>query len=441
MKRILVLLAPVIALLASPSRAQVIRTVDLSGGSDLSAALGDDKYSIDSLIIKGKLPHSAFPTIRDCVINGKLTGINMGDCQVENDSIPEDGLRIGRMLYLEKEHSITGLTLPKGLRAIGPHGVSHLKTSSLELPSTLRVIDTLAFCDCRYIKGQLRIPEGVTQISREAFYGWESIESVSLPSTLRSIGYRAFGNAARLSEIRFNDGLQSIGELAFHNSGRIAELLIPNSVAEIGKYAFMNCESIGKLVLPDKLTILNEGAFAGCEIGDIAFPPALKTIKTEAISTFTGKTLTLPDGLQTLEDNNFGNLYSTTTLVLPKSLNSVGVKLFTDVSSLISVYAKNSTVPELPLNADASAVWFTNVSTNATLFVPVGSYSAYRSCKMFDNFKTIKETDKFPTAVETVTVQPISDCQSPVYNVFGQRINDIRSGQIYIKDGKKFIAE
>ena len=61
---------------------QNIKEIRVDYGEDISAALGDGKYEIDSLVITGNISHSAFSAIRDCIENGRLTGIDMLGCRV-----------------------------------------------------------------------------------------------------------------------------------------------------------------------------------------------------------------------------------------------------------------------------------------------------------------------------------------------------------------------
>lgn len=66
----------------------------------------------------------------------------------------------------------------------------------------------------------LKIPEGVSEIKDHAFYGGTSIQSVSLPKSLRRIGNSAF------------------------NCTSIRSISIPESVSIVGYCAFANCESL-----------------------------------------------------------------------------------------------------------------------------------------------------------------------------------------------------
>lgn len=57
----------------------------------------------------------------------------------------------------------------------------------------------------------------MTTIERQAFYGCESLETVTFPYCLKTIGDEAFGACSSLTEVFFDEKLESIGEGAFND--------------------------------------------------------------------------------------------------------------------------------------------------------------------------------------------------------------------------------
>lgn len=90
------------------------------------------------------------------------------------------------------------------------------------------------------------IPEGITTInvhSENAYDGGsfkncENLETVSLPSTLKSIGPYTFVSCTNLDSIVLPEGLTEIGNGAFRYCAALKKLAIPDSVVQIGKDAF-----------------------------------------------------------------------------------------------------------------------------------------------------------------------------------------------------------
>ena len=121
------------------------------------------------------------------------------------------------------------------------------------------------------------IGEGVTTIGANAFAWANSLRSLSLPSTLCSIGSCAFNgcNLESVScpslvdwlEIRFEDG--AAHPLAWSTTldlggDSLENLVIPASITSINPYAFVNCgDVIRSISFPDTLVSIGENAFAG----------------------------------------------------------------------------------------------------------------------------------------------------------------------------------
>lgn len=112
------------------------------------------------------------------------------------------------------------------------------------------------------------VSEGVTSIGENVFENCQNMESITLPTTLTSIGHAAFMQADGyvstvygLTEITIPSGVASIGGSAFWGSA-IGSLVIPESVTEIGKYACRDCAAL-KIVTING-TVIGEFMFVSC---------------------------------------------------------------------------------------------------------------------------------------------------------------------------------
>lgn len=79
----------------------------------------------------------------------------------------------------------------------------------------------------------LRIAEGTTVIADEACYGLEYLTSLTLPSTLKHIGVMSFCDCFNLEVLNLPEGLISIDENAFYNLLRVEHIRIPDSIQEL----------------------------------------------------------------------------------------------------------------------------------------------------------------------------------------------------------------
>ena len=81
------------------------------------------------------------------------------------------------------------------------------------------------------------IEDGVTSIGSEAFFttdGYPNITKVTIPSSVESIGGRAFANCTALTEVTIPNGVKSIGRSAFLNCNKLMSITLPDSVERLG---------------------------------------------------------------------------------------------------------------------------------------------------------------------------------------------------------------
>ena len=104
----------------------------------------------------------------------------------------------------------------------------------------------------------VEIPNSVTYIDVEAFYGCSGLESITVES----------GNTVYDSR----DNCNAIVETATNTliSG-CKNTIIPNSVTSIGQEAFYGCSGLTSVVIPNSVTYIGYAAFSGCDNLKIVF--------------------------------------------------------------------------------------------------------------------------------------------------------------------------
>ena len=97
-----------------------------------------------------------------------------------------------------------------------------------------------AFRDCSGLTS-LTIPSSVTSIGRAAFLGCSGLTSLTIPSRVTSIGDKAFYGCSGLTSLTIPSSVTSIGWGAFRGCSGLTSLTIPSSVTEIGNQTFYCC--------------------------------------------------------------------------------------------------------------------------------------------------------------------------------------------------------
>ena len=117
------------------------------------------------------------------------------------------------------------------------------------------------------------IPEGVDTVGDMAFAGNQSLQSLSMKSSVTRIEGRAFWNMTSLKEIRFSDNITSIDWNEYTNDGfvgalygceNVEQIILPRHLRSLGGVAFGTCGKLKGLVLPANIKEFNTGAVYGC---------------------------------------------------------------------------------------------------------------------------------------------------------------------------------
>lgn len=313
------------------------------------------------------------------------------------------------------EITFSNLVLPKYLRKINSNAFSGMDvTKSITTNSTVltdiasNVFDETLYyksnndmfilgsvlVKCQNTTGTIVVPEGVVSISDEAFNGGQ-VRTITLPSTLKYIGNRAFYNCTNLVSVEIPANVTEIGDQAFAICQKLAQVTfatsgvklvkigegtfsecsaltsinVPYTVESVGKEAFMNCRSLATVnfdnikvdaetatttvVAKSNLKELGESAFYNCNgLKQISVPNGVSAIKERTFYNCTQLVTvefdTSLSSVKTIETQAFYgctslggtvdlNNPSLVTLVLPNKLETIREKAFANCSTLLGV--------------------------------------------------------------------------------------------------------
>lgn len=156
--------------------------------------------------------------------------------------LPDAGTLVaGRCLADYRE--MRDVVLPGGLKAIRSGWFAKSRVCSVEIPSSVTVVEDYAFAGCTSLVwvefcGQSQ----VRSIGKRAF-AETALEEFAVPPRCAALAELAFWKCAQLVRVKLNSGLKTIGQECFAGCG-LAGLVVPNSVLEIGARAFGNCREL-----------------------------------------------------------------------------------------------------------------------------------------------------------------------------------------------------
>ncbi len=132
---------------------------------------------------------------------------------------------------------------------------------SVSLPDTIKTIGDGVFAKCVNLSN-ITLPESLTSIGEGVFYECSSLTSVKIPDKVISIERSMFECCGSLKSVEIPDNVTSIGQYAFYECYQLNNIIIPEGLISIGSHAFCRCKTIGKLIIPDSVTQIDECAFS-----------------------------------------------------------------------------------------------------------------------------------------------------------------------------------
>ena len=305
------------------------------------------------------------------------------------------------------------------------------------------------------------IPIGVVTIGAEAFNNHVNLTSVTIPSTVKTIGQSAFQYAGKNTtlSVTFNEGqLTTIERSAFQESG-VTAISLPSGVTTISPSAFYNCASLQSVTLPSSLTSIGDAAFAQCKnLATLNFPSTLGSNLTIGANAFyeckLSTSITLPEKVTTIGSNAFNcsnsfrsssfqlvNLYLPRTATFSSAITNSFVNVYRKVDiAFEDNYATYFSTMDLDVQSGLKAYTITGVDgTDLTLtqlpYIPKGKAVLLEK----EGSVTLSEYYKMPSNATIESGNNITYNTDLFRGSYNPTKLDNISGDKYILSGGKFV--
>lgn len=108
------------------------------------------------------------------------------------------------------------------------------------------------------------VKEGVTKVLDYAFNEFTELTYAYIPDTVTSVGTNVFYGCQKLESVRLSNRQTQIMSNAFYNCYALASIEIPTSVFLLGSQAFRSCTSLEEIICPSSVDTLRTSVFYGC---------------------------------------------------------------------------------------------------------------------------------------------------------------------------------
>ena len=278
------------------------------------------------------------------------------------------------------------------------------------------------------------------------------IKSLYIPSSISYIGNSAFQETCSLEEIHITD-LAAWCKIDFHssptwyarhlflNEEEITDLVIPEGVKSISQDAFRRLY-IKSVTLPEGLESIGDRTFSQCDnLTSITFPQSLKEIGYCAFTDCHGlKSVTFEGDVSSIGEHAFSACHSLSTIFIKGSIGELKNEQFSGLSQIQNVYC----YAEVPPVANATTFKYSPIES-ATLHVPQVAIESYKESPGWEGFGNIVKIEGNPDGIEEVqevqgsstseAAKPSAKVQG-LYDLQGRRLQKAPEKGLYIQDGQ-----
>ena len=307
---------------------------------------------------------------------------------------------------------------------------------------------------CPVGKTSVTIPDSVTSIGSNAFFGCQSLASIiyhgqemvfdGLNSTgtcganiywmkgnnglLFVFGHGAMSNYSRqtvngssittapwggsIASVVIGNGVTSIGKNAFYHCASLTNITILDSLTNIGDYAFQYCTGLTSVNIPEGVTSIGSYAFSNCtSLTSVTIPNGVTSIGDYTFRQTSLRSVTIPNSVTSIGSYAFSNCTSLTSVIIPNGVKSIDSNVFYGCKSLTTIYGYSGSAAEI----------YANVMDKEFIALPVTpalSLPASLTAIEADAFQGISaESVMIPKTVTSITGNPFAD--SGVQYVYG----------------------
>ena len=205
-------------------------------------------------------------------------------------SIPNSVVRIGNNAFYYC--AISTIALPAELQEVGGYAFAFTDLTSVKLPDTVTAVGNGAFCQC-YVLKSAYLPDNLEAIPNYCFSACPELRTVTYPAALKTIGDEAFSGCYGLAGPVLPEGLISIGDGAFEGCGYshpyysagFSSISLPSTLETIGRSAFVNCDRLKNIEIPEKVKVIPVSCFEGCDyLESVILPAGLESLEEDAFS-------------------------------------------------------------------------------------------------------------------------------------------------------------
>lgn len=139
---------------------------------------------------------------------------------------------------------------------------------------------------------QSSIPDGITEISENAFCGRRDLDKIVIRKGCKIIKTQAFAGCEELKTVVLPESIEIIEDGVFAGCYSLKKINIPNKITKIPDGIFIACLSLETVIISDQIKEIGCRAFINCDgLSEIYIPKNVEIIESNAFATNTKITI------------------------------------------------------------------------------------------------------------------------------------------------------
>ena len=217
----------------------------------------------------------------------------------------------------------TDIRIPEGVTEISSNAFTNAQLTSVWIPASVRAIDDSAFAGQPLTQVTFQDddahPSQLETIGERAF-SYTPLESVSLPRSLKTAGLETFSDMAKLRSVTVGPNVQADGLFAAFARTPLLESI----EVDAANQSYQSLDGVlytkglthlatypqaknsgGSYTVAEETAFIDEGAFASAQITSVTLPSHLRNVGKGAFVGARITSLTLPDAFESMDDTAF----------------------------------------------------------------------------------------------------------------------------------------
>ena len=213
--------------------------------------------------------------------------------------------------------------------------------TSITIPENVISIGEDAFYDTAYYNNEENWENGVLYIGTHLIRAKTSINGTyTIKDGTKCIASSAFYECDNLKSITMPESVTTMGSSVFWKCNKLENVVLSSNLTSIESWTFYQCDILSNIIIPDSVTLIGSSAFESCK--------KLETVQIgNSVTTIGGKafrecnsliSIEIPNSVESIGSEAFWNCYNLARIDIGSGLRSLNGRVFNYCLALKDVY-------------------------------------------------------------------------------------------------------